>query len=104
MALLPLRTLADRPVTQVGRDWLDGIAASIEDGKSDRTLLCRRVLTEICYPAYASNWETAVQDPKVPVGTRLALAAMDPRNVTLEPEYYADCDQERFQRVKPLLT
>jgi acetyltransferase-like isoleucine patch superfamily enzyme len=28
---------------------------------------------------------------------------MDPRNVTLEPEYYADCDQDRFQRVKPLL-
>lgn len=103
MALLPLRTLADRPVTKIGRDWLDGIAASIEDGDGDRSLLCRRVLTEICYPAYASNWETAVEDSKVPVGTRLALAAMDPRNVTLEPEYYADCDQERFQRVKPLL-
>ena len=103
MALLPLRTLGDRPVTKVGRAWLDGIAASIEDGNSDRALLCRRVLTEICYPAYASNWETAVEDSKVPVGTRLALAAMDPRNVTLEPEYYADCDQERFQRVKPLL-
>ncbi len=28
---------------------------------------------------------------------------MDPRNVTLEPEYYADCDDARFQRVKPLL-
>ena len=28
---------------------------------------------------------------------------MDPCNITLEPEYYADCDQERFQRVKPLL-
>ena len=28
---------------------------------------------------------------------------MDPRNITLEPEYYADCDDARFQRVKPLL-
>ena len=39
----------------------------------------------------------------LPLATRLALASMDPCNVTLEPEYYADCDQERFQRVKPLL-
>ncbi len=37
------------------------------------------------------------------MGTRLALAALDPRHVTLEPEYYGDCDQARFQRVKPLL-
>src|ERR1051325_11050959 len=28
---------------------------------------------------------------------------MDPRNVTLEPEYYGECDDTRFQRVKPLL-
>ena len=25
--------------------------------------------------------------PALPVGTRLALSALDPRNVTLEPEY-----------------
>ena len=37
------------------------------------------------------------------MGTRLALSRLDPRNVTLEPEYYAECDDERFQRVKPLL-
>jgi acetyltransferase-like isoleucine patch superfamily enzyme len=28
---------------------------------------------------------------------------MDPRNITLEPEYYGECDDARFQRVKPLL-
>jgi hypothetical protein len=28
---------------------------------------------------------------------------MDPRNVTLEPEYYAETDVERYARVKPLL-
>ena len=39
----------------------------------------------------------------MPLGARLAVAALDPRNVTLEPEYYGDCDQARFQRVKPLL-
>ena len=37
------------------------------------------------------------------MATRLALATLDPRNVTLEPEYYAECDDARFQLVKPLL-
>ena len=39
----------------------------------------------------------------LPAATRLSLAAMDPRNITLEPEYYGECDDTRFQRVKPLL-
>jgi acetyltransferase-like isoleucine patch superfamily enzyme len=37
------------------------------------------------------------------VATRLALAGLDPRNVTLEPEYYAECDEAKFARTKPLL-
>jgi acetyltransferase-like isoleucine patch superfamily enzyme len=103
MALLPLRSLADRPVASAARDWLGQIASSLVDSDTDRDQLCRRVLTEIWYPQYAEDWQSAVADAKVPLATRLALAAMDPRNVTLEPEYYADCDQDRFQRVKPLL-
>ena len=54
-------------------------------------------------PTFAENWETAVEDASLPVSTRLALSALDPRNVTLEPEYYDECDQDRFQAVKPLL-
>src|SRR5438105_13796316 len=37
------------------------------------------------------------------MATRLALASTDPRNITLEPEYYADCNDEKFQKNKPLL-
>src|SRR5687768_18278574 len=51
----------------------------------------------------AANWETAVNDPKLPAGIRLGLLSLDPRNVTLEPEYYAECDDAQFQKVKPLL-
>ena len=103
MAFLPLRALADRPVSSVAHDWLEEIRATLADPTTDRSLLCRRTLTELSYPTYATSWETAVEDARLPSATRLALASMDPRNVTLEPEYYADCDQERFQRVKPLL-
>ena len=103
MALLPLRALEDRPVTAAARDWLAQLEDALKGTSTNRNRLCRVTLAQLWYPQYAANWETAVNDAQLPVATRLALAAMDPCNVTLEPEYYADCDQERFQRVKPLL-
>jgi len=103
MALLPLRALADRPVTTAARDWLAQLGAALDNPSTNRNRLCRDVLTELWYPEHASDWETAVSDARLPAATRLALSTMDPCNITLEPEYYADCDQERFQRVKPLL-
>ena len=103
MAFLPLRSLAGRPIDRVEREWLDGIADALADPACDRALLCRRTLAELVAPQYAANWDDAVADEKLPAGTRLSLAALDPRNVTLEPEYYSDCDDARFQRVKPLL-
>jgi acetyltransferase-like isoleucine patch superfamily enzyme len=69
----------------------------------DRNDLCRQTLCGLLYPEYAANWETALHDETIPLPTRLALAALDPRNVTLEPEYYAECDEAKFSRTKPLL-
>jgi acetyltransferase-like isoleucine patch superfamily enzyme len=103
MPIYPLRKLADRPNATVANDWLHQIESEIEDESANRADLCRRVLCDIMYPEYAANWETAVNDSAVPLGTRLALDALDPRNITLEPEYYAECVDEKFQRVKPLL-
>jgi acetyltransferase-like isoleucine patch superfamily enzyme len=103
MPLLPLRKLPDRPNASVATEWLDQIEGSLADESVDRSDICRTILCDIVYPQYSSNWETAVADAKVPAGTRLALASLDPRNITLEPEYYAECDDEKFQRVKPLL-
>jgi acetyltransferase-like isoleucine patch superfamily enzyme len=103
MAYLPLRQVPECPSRSIATEWLDGLNAALADSTTDRRAFCRTTLTELFHPEYAANWETAVNDPKVPVARRLALNSMDPCNVTLEPEYYADCDQERFQRVKPLL-
>lgn len=66
-------------------------------------MLCRDTLLELAYPQYLGRYDAVMADPKTPLGTQLALAALDPRNVTLEPEHYGDCDQAKFQRVKPLL-
>ena len=103
MAYLPLRTLSAAPAAGIARAWLERIEDELRDPRCDRALLCRRTLAELLAPGYAAQWEEAVGDERLPAGTRLMLAAFDPRNVTLEPEYYAECDDEKFQRVKPLL-
>ena len=103
MVLRPLRKLAIRPGAAIEDAWLEQVQASLVNPALDRVRFCRDTLTELAYPVYAGEWETAVADKTLPLGTRLALSALDSRNVTLEPEYYAECDEEKFQRVKPLL-
>lgn len=103
MVKIPLRALPPRPTQSLADTWLARVAARLADAALDRSDLCRDTLLELAYPEYVGRWEAAVVDERVPLGTRLALSALDPRNVTLEPEYYGDCDAERFARVKPLL-
>jgi len=102
MPIYPLRRLPALPIAGIESQWLEKLASELKSG-TDRALLCRRTLCEIAYPQFASSWETAVEDAKLPLATRLALSALDPRNVTLEPEYYAECDDTRFPKVKPVL-
>jgi acetyltransferase-like isoleucine patch superfamily enzyme len=101
--MLPLRKIPERPNASAAADWLGTIESALNEERTDRSDLCRSVLCDITYPQYSSSWETAVEDKSLPHGTRLALSALDPRNLTLEPEYYAECDDAKFQPVKPLL-
>jgi acetyltransferase-like isoleucine patch superfamily enzyme len=99
MAFLPLRRV-DLPTETMALydQWLAGIAERLDEPDCDRNELCREVLTELYFPQFAG-----VPVTQLPAPARLALAQLDPRNVTLEPEYYADIDPEQFARVKPLL-
>jgi acetyltransferase-like isoleucine patch superfamily enzyme len=99
----PLRSLEGPRIQTAAQEWLSQIESTLADPAADRSLLCRNTLTALTFPQYAGNWESAVEDRKIPIATRLALASTDPRNVTLEPEYYADCNDEKFQKNKPLL-
>ncbi len=78
-------------------DWLDQIAEVLAGG-GDRWELCRKVLSGIFYPGLAG-----ADRERLPRPTRVALAQMDARNVTLEPEYYSEIDADEFQRRKPLI-
>ena len=103
MPMRPLRSLEGPRIQAAATEWLRQIESQLADPGADRALLCRDTLTALTFPEFAGNWESAVEDKKIPVATRLALASTDPRNITLEPEYYADCNDEKFQKNKPLL-
>jgi acetyltransferase-like isoleucine patch superfamily enzyme len=98
MALLPLRKVEPSPTaTDLYDRWLDEIGTALEKGE-DRWELCRRTLTGLFHPHLAG---TRLDD--LPLAAQASLAQMDARNVTLEPEYYAEVDVDRFQERKPLL-
>jgi acetyltransferase-like isoleucine patch superfamily enzyme len=98
MVLRPLRQLAPSgEAVELYDEWLDEIDAALARG-DDRWELCRRILTQLFYPGLAGVDPTAL-----PLSTRVALAQMDARNVTLEPEYYSEVDADRFNERKPLI-
>jgi acetyltransferase-like isoleucine patch superfamily enzyme len=98
MAILPLRPLDPSPASLGVYDaWLSELGEALDRGE-DRWELCRRTLTELFHPELAD-----IKPGHLPLAAQAALAQMDARNVTLEPEYYAEVDEERFQERKPLL-
>ncbi len=103
MPKIPLKPLPPRAVESLEDAWLASLEAKLADPRTDRSDLCRDALLELSAPEYLGRFNEALADESIALGTRLALSALDPRHVTLEPEYYGDCDQTRFQKVKPLL-
>lgn len=98
MVLRPLRQLAPTSESvELYDQWLAELDQALARG-DDRWDLCRRILTELFYPGLAG-----VDPNTLPLATRVALAQMDARNVTLEPEYYSECDSEKFADRKPLV-
>ena len=103
MAFLPLRSLTLPEKTHAAYDaWLDDLDARLDRPDADWSAVVRDVLLGLFHPDIP-DWDAAVADPRCSHSARATLLALDPRNITLEPEYYADVDPVRFARVKPLL-
>jgi acetyltransferase-like isoleucine patch superfamily enzyme len=103
MALLPLRTVRLPSVTEQFYDrWLADVEAQLTRPGADWYRLTRELLFQIYYPGQG-DYDALLHNPQTSEATRAALLSLDPRNITLEPEYYADVDPDRFARVKPLL-
>jgi len=98
MAILPLRATEPSESAVVLYDgWLANISRALDEG-DDRWDLCRRILTGLYYP-HLANTDPISLAPEAAI----ALAQMDARNITLEPEYYAEVDTQRFLEIKPLI-
>ncbi len=103
MPLRPLRTIAlPAPVQEVHDQWIGDLDSALSAPEADWNLIARDTLRALWYPGL-SDVDALLEDPATPAPTRAALLALDPRNVTLEPEYYAEVDLDRFRRLKPLL-
>ena len=99
MRFLPNRLITLPSSTeQVYSEWLHSIDSELENQDCDRNELCKRILTDIHYPTLTNK-----KPEDLSLSEKVLIANLDPRNVTLEPEYYADVDLQRYYRVKPLI-
>ena len=89
----------EAPARGIYDEWLAGLEERLADPDVDRNELCRKTLRELHYPQIDPD----VDPSRLPAATRAALANLDPRNVTLEPEYYDELDEELYYPRKPVI-
>ena len=98
MSFLPLRPVpVDGAAAALYDEWLAWLSEALDDPDCDRNELCRSILTDLYFP------DASQEALERSSSTRVAVAQLDPRNVTLEPEYYQEIDLERYAPRKPLI-
>jgi galactoside O-acetyltransferase len=103
MPVLPLRSVSLPASTeQIFDGWLGQLQEQLAEPGADWYRIARDTLFRLYFPSNRS-YDDLVADPATPDATRIALLALDARNITLEPEYYAEVDLARYARVKALL-
>jgi acetyltransferase-like isoleucine patch superfamily enzyme len=103
MPYLPLRSVSLPQSTEQFFDgWLAELESRLQAPEADWYRLTRDLLFQLYYPGLG-DYDAAMENPKAPAATRASLLCLDPHNITLEPEYYAEVDATRYARVKPLL-
>src|SRR5262245_17809999 len=100
---MPLRKFAVGPVgEEVYPRFVAELAARLDDPKRDRSVTVREALA-LLYLGELPDFEAEQADPRVPTARKTLLASLDPRNATLEAEYYREIDLEKWAPIKPLL-
>lgn len=99
-------TLRQFPIGPVGEEvyprLVSELAARFDDPKLDRNVVAREALA-LLYLGAPVDFERELSDPAVPQARKALIASFDPRNATLEAEYYKELDLEKWVKVKPLL-
>jgi acetyltransferase-like isoleucine patch superfamily enzyme len=94
------RNLAPTPAAEkVFLDWIDGLDREFANRSSEhRSLVVRNALHEL-YLGRPYHYPAA----DAPIAVQSLVHSFDPRNATLEPEYYGDVDAEKYAERKPLI-
>jgi len=100
---MPLR---DFKIGSVGEDvfprFIARLAEKLDDPSLDRNVIVRDALAQL-YLGRMVDFDAMVGDPDVPLATKALIASFDPRNATLEAEYYKEIDLAKWAPIKPLL-
>ena len=100
---MPLREFAIGPVgEELYPRFVRDLAERFDDSARDRNVVVRDALAEL-YLGRSIDHEAVLSDRNAPAAIRTLVASLDPRNATLEAEYYREIDLEKWKAVKPLL-
>ena len=99
---MPLRQFAVGPVGEEAFPrFVAELARDFDDPSLDRNHVAREALSRL-YLGEAFD-ASALDDPATPLARRALIATFDPRNATMEAEYYSELDPAKWEPVKPLL-
>ena len=104
MPILPYRELKPTPEAEaIFRRWLSHLNEEFTRHQSvdRRSEIVRDELMQIylAKPSVGRKQATLITE----LGSNVLLESFDPRNATLEPEYYGDVDPEKYAIRKPLI-
>jgi acetyltransferase-like isoleucine patch superfamily enzyme len=100
---MPLRSFPIGPAgEEVYPRLVAELAARFDDPAEDRNVVAREALA-LLYLGEVPDFEHEFNDAAVPLARKALLASFDPRNATLEAEYYREIDLGKWAPVKPLL-
>jgi acetyltransferase-like isoleucine patch superfamily enzyme len=77
------------------------LAEQFDDPTVDRNVVVRETLAQL-YLGRSFD-ESTLADEAMPLANRTLLSSCDPRNATMEAEYYKELDLAKWSRIKPLL-
>ena len=97
-----LRQFAIGPVgEEVYPRFVAELADRLDDPTLDRNIVVRETLVQLYLGRHFE--EEALTDDSTPSSIQTLMASLDPRNATLEAEYYREIDLAKWVKNKPLL-
>jgi len=91
-----------RPMPAAEKKFLDWIQ-KLDEEFSNRDVEHRSVVVRNALHEIYLGKPYAEPSPDAPLGEHALVHSLDPRNATLEPEYYGDADPQKYAERKPLI-